>query len=160
MSTFCHILVLCHELYSFSAFLIHRSMLNLAHEQYLQHVNHKTLNFGNKLSILGGDYLLAKASLELSKLQNTEVVEFVSQAIGDMSEGAMIEELCADMKTWNLADWENYVYLSDGSLISNTCKSAVRLLNHSSEVICVFHLLRSSLSQRNSNNSKKHHSNA
>jgi len=117
-----------------TAFLIHRSMLNLAHEQYLQHVNHKTLNFGNKLSILGGDYLLAKASLELSKLQNTEVVEFVSQAIGDMSEGAMLEELCADMKTWNLADWENYVYLSDGSLISNTCKSAVRLLNHSSEI--------------------------
>lgn len=31
------------------------------------------LEFGNKISVLSGDYLLANASMELAKLQNTKV---------------------------------------------------------------------------------------
>lgn len=34
----------------------------------------KALNYGNKVSILGGDFLLANASTELAKLHNTKVI--------------------------------------------------------------------------------------
>ncbi len=40
----------------------------------------KALKTGNKLAVLGGDYLLANASMALSKLGNVQVwLEFVSQ---------------------------------------------------------------------------------
>lgn len=111
-----------------TAFLIHRSMLSLKSEEFLQDLNKKTLSFGNKLSVLGGDFLLAKASLELARLENTQVVGLIAQAIGDMAEGATIEALDvqADL-TWTVNDWENFVYLLKGSLMANSCKAATVL---------------------------------
>lgn len=48
----------------------------------------KDLEFGNKLVILGGDLLLARACKELAQLYNPQVVGLISQAISDMMTGA------------------------------------------------------------------------
>lgn len=44
------------------------------------------LEQGNKIAILGGDYLLAKACVGLADLRNTYVVELISSAIADFTQ--------------------------------------------------------------------------
>ena len=119
----------------FSAFLIHRSMLDVANKNYLHDLNKKTLNFGNKLSVLGGDFLLAKAALELAKLENTEVVELIGTSIGDLSEGAVMDAKSVDGGgAWDIKSWEKFIYLLQGSLMANSCRAATVLTGHATEV--------------------------
>jgi len=51
-------------------------------------VNHAS---GNKLAILGGDFLLARASLGLALLRNCYVVEVVAQVIEDLVRGEVLQ---------------------------------------------------------------------
>lgn len=44
------------------------------------------LEYGNKIAILGGDYLLANACTGLADLRNTKIVEMVSSAIADFTQ--------------------------------------------------------------------------
>ena len=46
------------------------------------------LQFGNKMAILGGDFLLASACTGLSRLQSAPVVTMMSTAIRDSVEGS------------------------------------------------------------------------
>ena len=50
--------------------LIHKGILDL---KLIQSEEHEEMNQGNKLAVLCGDYLLASACTNLSKLQNTHV---------------------------------------------------------------------------------------
>ena len=52
-----------------------------------------TLNsrFGNKFSILIGDYILAQATQTLANLHNNAVIQTVTQAARDMSRGQLLE---------------------------------------------------------------------
>ena len=43
--------------------------------------------YGNKLAILAGDFLLARASVALARLRNVEVVEIVSTVIEHLVKG-------------------------------------------------------------------------
>ncbi|XP_066918478.1 all trans-polyprenyl-diphosphate synthase PDSS2-like [Clytia hemisphaerica] len=110
-----------------TAFLVHRSMVDIVQSQ-----SNQTLNLGNKLSVLGGDFLLAKASLELGKLENTKVVEMVSQAIGHLSEGATIERTHSSFD--DLKSWEDFIFLLRGSLLAHSCRSAVQVVGHPENV--------------------------
>jgi hexaprenyl-diphosphate synthase len=47
--------------------------------------------FGNKLSILGGDFLLARASVALARLRNNEVVELLATVIANLVEGEVMQ---------------------------------------------------------------------
>jgi hexaprenyl-diphosphate synthase len=47
--------------------------------------------FGNKLSILGGDFLLGRASVALARLRNNEVVELVATIIANLVEGEVMQ---------------------------------------------------------------------
>lgn len=47
--------------------------------------------FGNKLSILGGDFLLARASVALARLRNCEVVELLATVIANLVEGEVMQ---------------------------------------------------------------------
>ncbi|BGP23239.1 coq1 putative hexaprenyl diphosphate synthase [Rhodotorula toruloides] len=47
--------------------------------------------FGNKLSILAGDFLLARASLALSRLGSNEVVELVASILANLVEGEVMQ---------------------------------------------------------------------
>ena len=59
----------------------------------------KALNsvHGNKLAILAGDFLLSRASLNLARLRNVEVIELLSTVIAHLVEGEIMQsrtEVC------------------------------------------------------------------
>ncbi|WAR52116.1 hypothetical protein PtB15_1B555 [Puccinia triticina] len=47
--------------------------------------------FGSKLAVLAGDFLLARASLALSRLANFEVIELVSSIIANLVQGELLQ---------------------------------------------------------------------
>jgi hexaprenyl-diphosphate synthase len=97
--------------------------------------------FGNKLSILGGDFLLARASAALARLGDLEVVELVSSMINNLVEGevAQIEEVFGGgtMMGASLSDigpdtarWNFYLkkcYLKTASLMAKSARASVVL---------------------------------
>ncbi|KAJ3509699.1 hypothetical protein NLJ89_g5082 [Agrocybe chaxingu] len=98
----------------------------------------QTMGFGNKLSILGGDFLLGRASTALSCLGESEVVELVASVISNLVEGEFLrmEEIrtpelgvmCGPKSVLNA--WELYLrktYLRTASLMAKGACSAVVL---------------------------------
>ncbi|KAI9601461.1 hypothetical protein H4Q26_001280 [Puccinia striiformis f. sp. tritici PST-130] len=69
--------------------------------------------FGSKLSVLAGDFLLARASLALSRLGNFEVIELISSIISNLF-------------------YQRKNYLKTASLIAKTCRASVLLSNTTS----------------------------
>lgn len=55
--------------------------------------------FGNKLSILGGDFLLGRASVALARLRDVEVVELLATVISNLVEGEVMQMKGVDVGT-------------------------------------------------------------
>jgi hexaprenyl-diphosphate synthase len=55
--------------------------------------------FGNKLSILAGDFLLARASLAVSRLGSCEVVELIASVLANLVEGEVMQMESKKSKT-------------------------------------------------------------
>ena len=49
--------------------------------------------FGNKVAILAGDFLLARASVSLAALRDSEVIQLLSQVIEDLVTGEILQVL-------------------------------------------------------------------
>ncbi|KAJ7103124.1 terpenoid synthase [Mycena belliarum] len=94
--------------------------------------------FGNKLSVLGGDFLLGRASTALSRLGDFEVVELVASVIGNLVEGEILQ--MKDVYTPELGiiatptaskeAWSVYLkktYLKTASLMAKGCRASVIL---------------------------------
>ncbi|XP_071957197.1 all trans-polyprenyl-diphosphate synthase PDSS2-like [Antedon mediterranea] len=117
-----------------TAYLVHRGIIDLK-EIRPGDGSPDDLEFGNKMSVLSGDFLLANASQGLAKLHNTQVVELVSSAITDYTES---EFMGFSVDTVNLqltfADWLNHVYLSNGSLLAKCCQAALILANQDEDM--------------------------
>ncbi|XP_067335467.1 decaprenyl-diphosphate synthase subunit 2 isoform X2 [Channa argus] len=73
-----------------TAFLVHRGIVDLK-EWTVSDGPLKDMQFGNKMAVLSGDFLLANACTGLAKLNNTKVVELISSAIGDLVQGIYYE---------------------------------------------------------------------
>ena len=94
--------------------------------------------FGNKLSILGGDFLLGRASAALARLGESEVVELVGCVISNIVEGEILR--MKDIRTPALGQlggpttleeaWSSYLkktYLKTASLIAKSARASVIL---------------------------------
>ncbi|KEP52589.1 decaprenyl-diphosphate synthase protein [Rhizoctonia solani 123E] len=94
--------------------------------------------FGNKLSILGGDFLLARASAALARLGDLEVVELVSSMINNLVEGEIVQleevfggggselsPIGPDAARWNL--YLKKSYLKTASLMAKSARASVVL---------------------------------
>jgi geranyl diphosphate synthase len=70
---------------------------SLLHDDVLDHSDTRrgigSLNYvmGNKLAVLAGDFLLARASVALASLRNTEVVELLSQVLEHLVTGEFMQ---------------------------------------------------------------------
>lgn len=87
--------------------------------------------FGNKLAVMAGDFLLARASINLARLGNHEVTEQMAIALGDLIEGEF-------MQITGSIDFEYYLrktYLKTASLLANGCRSAAILGGASREIV-------------------------
>ncbi|XP_070984054.1 all trans-polyprenyl-diphosphate synthase PDSS2-like [Oncorhynchus clarkii lewisi] len=117
-----------------TAFLVHRGIINLK-EWTNSDGPLKDMQFGNKMSVLSGDFLLANACTGLAQLNNTKVVELISSAIGDLVQG-IYHEIHNSLEDNSLTDeinmdmWEEQTFLSHGALLAKSCQAAMELAKH------------------------------
>jgi geranylgeranyl pyrophosphate synthase len=83
--------------------------------------------YTNKVAVLAGDYLLARASVLLARLQHFQVVEVMASALDALVQGEIMQ---ARSKKEELLDMNFYLrksYFKTASLICASCKCAALL---------------------------------
>jgi len=83
--------------------------------------------YTNKVAVLAGDYLLARASVLLARLHHFQVVEVMASALDALVQGEIMQ---ARSKKEELLDVNFYLrksYFKTASLICSSCKSAALL---------------------------------
>lgn len=84
--------------------------------------------YGNKLAILAGDFLLARASVALARLRNVEVVELISSIIEHLVKGEVMQMRGGHLQDVSALEYYFHKnYYKTGSLMANSCKAAVVL---------------------------------
>ncbi|XP_061063006.1 all trans-polyprenyl-diphosphate synthase PDSS2 isoform X2 [Eubalaena glacialis] len=96
-----------------TALLVHRGIVNLDELQSSDGPL-KDMQFGNKIAILSGDFLLANACNGLALLQNTKE-NHITDDIGILT-------------------WKEQTFLSHGALLAKSCQAAMELAKHDAEV--------------------------
>ena len=95
--------------------------------------------FGNKMAILAGDYLLARASISLARLRHVEVVECMSTIIEHLVRGEVMQMRGTASSEGNQNERMVYYlkknYYKTGSLMANSCKSAALLAECPPELV-------------------------
>jgi geranylgeranyl pyrophosphate synthase len=94
--------------------------------------------FGNKMAILAGDYLLARASISLARLRNIEVVETMSTIIEHLVRGEVMQmrgTSSSDGKNERMIYYLKKNFYKTGSLMANSCKSAALLADCPPELV-------------------------
>jgi geranyl diphosphate synthase len=113
------------------ASLLHDDVLdNAATRRGLRALN---LEVGNKLAILAGDFLLARASVTLASLRNTEVIELLSRVLEHLVAGEVMQ-MTANPES--LSSMDHYVkksFYKTASLIANSSKAIALLGGHGEE---------------------------
>ncbi|TRY63137.1 hypothetical protein TCAL_12303 [Tigriopus californicus] len=132
-----------------SAQAIHKSVLNLPNLHDGRDVQGKDdlleLEYGNKIAILGGDYLLAQACVGLANLRNTYISEMISVAIADFTQSEFLGRrdiqgrFIPDPSHITQESWVIRNTLAYGNLMSQGCKSVMLLADmdpQSQELAC------------------------
>ena len=91
------------------------------------------LEVGNKLAILAGDFLLARASVTLASLRNVEVIELLSRVLEHLVTGEVMQMTA---KAERLTSFDHYfqkTYFKTASLIANSAKAIVLLGGHDTQ---------------------------
>jgi hexaprenyl-diphosphate synthase len=118
--------------------LIHTA--SLLHDDVIDHsVSRRgspsaNLEFGNKMAVLAGDFLLGRASVALARLRNAEVVELLATVIANLVEGEFMQlkntehdERSPKYSDETLRYYLQKTYLKTASLISKSCRAAALL---------------------------------
>lgn len=118
--------------------LIHTA--SLLHDDVIDHsVSRRgapsaNLEFGNKMAVLAGDFLLGRASVALARLRDAEVVELLATVIANLVEGEFMQlrNTASDERNpvyteETLTYYLQKTYLKTASLISKSCRAAALL---------------------------------
>lgn len=94
--------------------------------------------FGNKMAILAGDFLLGRASVALARLRDAEVIELLATVIANLVEGEFMQlKNMVNSTSSGAAAFEYYsekTYLKTASLISKSCRASALLGGATKEV--------------------------
>jgi geranylgeranyl pyrophosphate synthase len=93
--------------------------------------------FGNKLAVLAGDFLLARASVCLARLRSVPAVELLSSVIEHLVKGEVMQ-MHSIAGRGGKAAFEHYLrktYYKTGSLMANSCK-AIATLGAYPDAVC------------------------
>lgn len=120
--------------------LIHTA--SLLHDDVIDHSESRrgspsaNLEFGNKMAVLAGDFLLGRASVALARLRNPEVIELLATVIANLVEGEFMQlkntEKDERKPKWSEETLNYYMqktYLKTASLISKSCRASAILGN-------------------------------
>ncbi|KAL1884142.1 hypothetical protein VTK73DRAFT_6811 [Phialemonium thermophilum] len=118
--------------------LIHTA--SLLHDDVIDHSISRrgapsaNLEFGNKMAVLAGDFLLGRASVALARLRHAEVIELLATVIANLVEGEFMQlkNTARDEANpvWSeeaLSYYLQKTYLKTASLISKSCRAAALL---------------------------------
>jgi solanesyl diphosphate synthase len=81
--------------------------------------------FGNKVAVLAGDFLLARASLTLARMGNIQVIDLLSTVIEHLAHGEILQ-----MAGKGKHDFDYYlktIYFKTASLMAHSCKASALL---------------------------------
>ncbi|KAG0044308.1 coq1 putative hexaprenyl diphosphate synthase [Gryganskiella cystojenkinii] len=124
-----------------TASLLHDDVIDLADKR--RNLVSANESFGNKMAVLGGDFLLARASIALARLRNHEVTELISTVIANLVEGEFMQlrngqvENGRNRSKGSMTTFEYYMektYMKTASLISKSCRSSAVLGGATDEV--------------------------
>lgn len=126
--------------------LIHTA--SLLHDDVIDHsVSRRSapsanIEFGNKMAVLAGDFLLGRASVALARLRDPEVTELLATVIANLVEGEFMQlkNTAQDEKNpiytpATLTYYLQKTYLKSASLISKSCRAAAILGDSSPDVV-------------------------
>jgi hexaprenyl-diphosphate synthase len=113
--------------------LIHTA--SLMHDDVIDHSESRrsapsaNIEFGNKMAVLAGDFLLGRASVALARLRDPEVTELLATVIANLVEGEFMQlkNTAADEKNPvftedTISYYLQKTYLKSASLISKSCR--------------------------------------
>eukprot|EP00884_Botryococcus_braunii_P001275 jgi/Botrbrau1/11148/Bobra.182_2s0003.2 len=90
---------------------------------------------GNKIAILAGDFLLARASVSLASLRQPEVIKLMSQVLEDLVTGEILQLTASSAQRLSMDHYLQKTFYKTGSLIANSCKAIAVLSGQSREVV-------------------------
>jgi len=110
------------------ASLIHDDVLDEADTRRGGEAVHKM--YSNKVAVLAGDYLLARASVLLAKLECVNVVQIMASALDSLVQGEIMQIKSAPEDTLEMSYYLRKSYYKTASLICDACKSCAILGGH------------------------------
>jgi geranylgeranyl pyrophosphate synthase len=110
------------------ASLIHDDVLDEADTRRGGEAVHKL--YSNKVAVLAGDYLLARASLLLARLENTAVVQIMSTALEALVAGEIMQLKSPPESLLEIETYLRKSYCKTASLICYACRSTALLGGH------------------------------
>jgi len=127
-----------------TASLFHDDVIDKADTRRGNAAVHKV--FGNKMAILAGDYLLARASVFLARLRNVEVVETMSTIIEHLVRGEVMQmnsggsgsgsgSGSGQQQQEQMIHYLRKNFYKTASLMANSCKSAAILGQYDDEIV-------------------------
>lgn len=134
---------------TYSAYMMHRGVMDLKKvaqdDEQLNNVHNdgaqldsesKGIHYGNKVSILCGDFLLAYVMRGLGDLFSSKAVDLVASAITDFMEAEFLlledwksKDYLLSNRSRDISRWERRSNSTIGSLQGNTCQAAAVLAN-------------------------------
>lgn len=113
------------------ASLIHDDVLDEAETRRGGEAIHKL--YSNKVAVLAGDYLLARASVLLARLENTAVVQIMATALESLVAGEIMQLKSAPESLLQMETYLRKSYYKTASLICYACRSTALLGGHAYE---------------------------
>ena len=116
-----------------AASLLHDDVIDLADTRRGAKAAHKI--YGNKVAVLAGDFLLARASVLLSRLGDVKVVELLATVIEEMVQGELMQ---VKAQPHELLEFDHYLsktYRKTAALMSLSMQASAKLEGHPEEVV-------------------------
>ncbi|CAH1774289.1 unnamed protein product [Owenia fusiformis] len=92
-------------------------------------------NWGERKAILGGDYIMAMASMALARMGNERIVLAYSQILEDLVKGEFMQLGSKEDENERFAHYLKKTFKKTASLIANSCKSVAILAESTEETI-------------------------
>eukprot|EP00210_Caulerpa_lentillifera_P001728 g1659.t1 len=90
--------------------------------------------FGNKIAVLAGDFLLARTSVTLAALRTPEVIMLMAQVLENLVSGEIMQLTGTDEDLVNMEYYAAKTFNKTASLMANSAKSVCILGEHSAEI--------------------------
>merc|ERR1719331_715308 len=114
-----------------TASLVHDDVLDAADTRRGGSAVHKL--FSTKAAVLSGDFLLARASVALAKLENPQVVQEMAKSLEALVQGEIMQLQSSAEERLSLEYYLTKSYCKTASLMAFSCKSSALLAGHERE---------------------------